>query len=147
MYEIQPNLYLSAYHHISLDNCMNPFIVNCTKNLDMLSTDNIRIAVDDNGSQEALDILLTAFPSAVNIIDRKLKNDQTVVVHCLAGRQRSAAVIAAYLMAKCGYTLDDAIGFIKKKKVDAFFPNINFLWSLEQYESRCTSVKPMTQTY
>lgn len=134
MYEIIPNLYLSSYHQIDLTHYTNPFILNCTKNLDMVNNDNIRIAVDDNGTHKALEILLDALPEVIDKIHQRLNQNQTVIVHCLAGRQRSAAVVAAYLMDKHSYSLDDAIEHIKKKKIDAFFPNVNFIWSLEQYE-------------
>lgn len=100
----------------------------------MLCENNIRIAIDDNGSQEAFDELLKVLPKVIDIIDDKLNAQQTVIVHCLAGRQRSAAVVAAYLMAKYSYSLDYAIEYIKCKKIDAFFPTANFAWSLQEYE-------------
>jgi hypothetical protein len=45
MYKIIDNLLVSAYH--SIENLPNTFIVNCTKNLDMLNDDNVRVYVDD----------------------------------------------------------------------------------------------------
>jgi dual specificity MAP kinase phosphatase len=77
-------------------------------------------------------------PSVLESIDGVLKNDGRVVVHCRAGQQRSAAVMAAYLMRK-GILLDDAIKYIKTKKKDAFLHSVNFMPALKIFENRrCT---------
>ena len=62
----------------------------------------------------------------VDLIDNHLKNG-IVVVHCLAGRQRSAAVIASYLIKFHGKSVNESIDFVKSKKRDAFFPHVNFM--------------------
>lgn len=133
MYEIIPRLYLSAYHSVNIG-FSNVFIVNCTKDLDMLNEDNLRLFIDDNGNQDEKSKMLSALPEIVKVIDNKLQNNTTVIVHCLAGRQRSATVVAAYLMYKYEFSVDDAIAYVKSKKKDAFFPYVNFRWSLEEYE-------------
>lgn len=131
MYEILPNLYLSSYHSVKVT--PDTFIVNCTKDLPMLHNNNARIAVDDDMSHEALHGMLRALPNIVDEIERQLQKQNRVVVHCLAGQQRSPTVIAAYLVAKCGYTLEDAIRYVRSKKNDAFFWSINFRDSLIQF--------------
>lgn len=50
----------------------------------------------------------------------QLANGETVYVHCKAGRGRSAAIVIAYLMQYQGFTLDDAIAFVKERR-----PQIN----------------------
>lgn len=138
MYEIINNLFLSAYHTIDCDfdstTISSAFIVNCTKDLEMLNGNNIRIAVDDDMSDEAINGMLEALPNVIQLIDDNLKNNKKVIVHCLAGRQRSATVIAAYLMSKHGYSLQDAIEYIRTKKRDAFFPSVNFMNTLKKYD-------------
>ncbi|WP_396189492.1 dual specificity protein phosphatase family protein [Flavobacterium sp.] len=131
MFEIIPNLYLSSYHSVIITS--NTFIVNCTKNLDMLNDNNIRIPVNDDGSIEAMDTMVKLLPDIIELIDAKLKENQIVVVHCLAGQQRSPAVIAAYLMTKHGYSLKNAMDHIKSIKKDAFFWTCNFQYTLEQF--------------
>jgi protein-tyrosine phosphatase len=133
MYEIKKNLYLSSYHSIEL--LPNTFIVNCTKNLDMLNNDNIRIYVDDDMNDNSINDMYLSFNNIVNIIDEKIKDNKNVIVHCLAGQQRSPAIIAAYLMIKCNYKLADAIEYIREKKKDAFFWKVNFIKSLEMLEN------------
>lgn len=138
MYEIIPNLYLSAYHEVKTT--QNTFIVNCTKNLPM-KCDGIRIAVDDDMSREAMYGMLQAFENTIEMIHQQLANNKEVVVHCLAGQQRSPTVIAAYLITKCNFTLEDAIIHIRNKKKDAFFWMVNFRDSLEQYNMILKSKK------
>lgn len=131
MHEIIPNLFLSSYHSVEVT--PDTFIVNCTKDLPMLNDNNARIAVNDDMSREALHGMLLALPEVVDEIERQLESGNRVVVHCLAGQQRSPTVIAAYLVAKCGYSLLDAITYIRSKKKDAFFWSVNFRDSLEQF--------------
>lgn len=132
MYEIIPNLYLSSYHEVCVTS--NTFIVNCTKNLDMLNNNNIRIAVDDDKSSEAINGMLSVLPNIVELIDTKIQANELVVVHCLAGQQRSPTVIAAYLMAKHNYTVQEAITHIRSIKKEAFFWTVNFQDTLDQYQ-------------
>ena len=65
------------------------------------------------------------------MIHVNLMEKTPVVVHCQAGRQRSAAVIAGYLMKYHGYSLENVIEFIRSKKREAFFPEVNFLDTLK----------------
>ena len=131
MHEIIPNLYLCAFHEVKVDN--DTFVVNCTKDLPMKSKNGVRIAVDDDMSREALYGMLLALQGIVDEIDNQLNKNKKVVVHCLAGQQRSPTVIAAYLIAKHGYELKDAIHYIRNKKKDAFFWSVNFRDSLEKF--------------
>jgi dual specificity MAP kinase phosphatase len=133
MYEIIPNLYLASYHSIEL--LPNTFIVNCTKNLDMLNDDNIRIDVDDDMNDDSINKMYNTLNNIVDIIDEQIINNKNVIVHCLAGQQRSPTVIAAYLISKKEYKLNDAIEYIREKKKDAFFWQINFIKSLEMFNN------------
>jgi dual specificity MAP kinase phosphatase len=132
MHEIVPNLFLADYESARLHTPDNAFIVNCSKDLPMIRDQGVRISVDDNGSQEAMHTMLKALPSVVDLIQTHLQL-QPVVVHCQAGRQRSATVIAAYLYKYGGYSLEDAVHYVRDKKRDAFFWNVNFRDSLEWF--------------
>lgn len=139
MYEIIPRLYLSAYGSIDLSqlrerNERNVFIVNCTKNLPMLHENGMRIDVDDDRSSECIDKMFSCFPHVVGKIHEQLEADNVVIVHCLAGQQRSPAVIVAYLMLKCGYEMSVAIEFVRSKKPDAFFWSVNFQEALHKLD-------------
>lgn len=99
----------------------------------MIHSDGIRLPVDDNGSNEAMQTMGIYLPAVVDIIHDHISSKRNVVVHCLAGRQRSASVIAAYLMKYHGYTLETAIQSIRETKPDALW-DVNFREPLEAFE-------------
>jgi len=135
MIEIISNLFLSSYNDIELHEPLSKyFIVNCSKDLQMKCNDNIRLSVDDNGSNESIDIMYKSFDKICNIIDKKLSNNKIVIIHCLAGVQRSPTIICAYLMLKKNYKLEEAILLLISKKSNIFFYNINFIESLQKLE-------------
>ena len=134
MYEILPNLFLSSFGDILDENSSNFFIVNCTKNLPMISNNNIRLSIDDNETKKSMDIMYNSFEKICDRIDIELSNNNKVIVHCLAGIQRSPTIICAYLMIKKQYQLQDAILYIKSKKNNIFFCKINFMASLQKLQ-------------
>ena len=134
MYEILPKLYLSSFADIDLSlSDDDVFIINCTKELPMKYNNNYRISVNDDMSDNSFTIMYDSFAKVVDIIDINLEKNKKVIVHCFAGIQRSAAVICAYLMI-LGYTLEDAILFMRQKKPDVFIGNINFIVSLQKLQ-------------
>ncbi len=124
MYQIIPNLYLSDYRDAH-QAPKNWYIINCTKDLPMISNYGTRLPIDDDLSLSAFMTMESHLPRLINEIDRIRGSGQTVLVHCFAGQQRSAAVVAAYLMSK-GLSKNDAIQHIKSIKLDAFFTGVNF---------------------
>ena len=52
-----------------------------------------------------------------------------------AGMQRSAAVVAAYLMYKRGYTWDEARNYVQAKKPETFTPIATFDKTLKVYQA------------
>ena len=134
MYEIIPNLYLSSYHEAKrYPDIQDFFVVNCTKDLPMISDDNMRVSVNDDGEKQSIDIMFMAFSRTNADIKSALDEGKKVVVHCLAGQQRSPTVVAAYLMQYCEYSIEDAIRYIRDKKKDAFFWNVNFKDAIQRY--------------
>ena len=146
MIEIIPNLYLSSFHDAK-KHPLTPtaFVVNCTKDMPLFHNNSIRIPVDDDGTPQSMHEMFSVLPSIVERIDRELKNNP-VIVHCLAGMQRSPTVIAAYLITKYPelQKLEDVIKYIRTKKPEAFLWAVNFRDSLERYEMFIRSSKPNT---
>jgi len=86
-------------------------VVNCTKHIKFSSTNkiNIRIPVNDPGNSDSLVIddlppnddqviMLNALNKVIEKIAQYRKKGAGVLVHCHAGMQRSAVVVAAYLL-------------------------------------------------
>ena len=131
MVEIIKNLYLCSWSDAqdlapTLDNLL---IVNCTKDLRSLTAGTYRIAIDDHHKHEDTLKLNEQILEVTEKIHNHLASGP-VIVHCLAGRQRSAAVVASYLMIYLDMDIEQAIIFIKSKKREAFFPEINFIETL-----------------
>ena len=73
-------------------------------------------------------------------IDDVLAYGQGVLVHCRAGMQRSAAVVAAYVMWKRGWTANKALEFINRKKNETFWPVPTFEAALRAWETQLRAV-------
>ncbi|XP_072281876.1 dual specificity protein phosphatase 8-like [Pyxicephalus adspersus] len=93
----------------------------------------LRIPINDSYCEKILPWLSAAveFIGKVELINGK------VLVHCLAGISRSAAVAIAYIMRSMGLSLDDAYRFVKEKR-PTISPNFNFLGQLLEYEMSLT---------
>lgn len=133
MYNIVPRLYLSNFYEAkTVPNGW--YVINCSKDLPMVSTYGMRLPVNDDMSQEAFRTMHSALPMIIRRINNIRNSGGDVLVHCHAGQQRSAAVVAAYLMSQ-GMTKDDAIRYIKSRKRDAFLTGVNFDPVLTRYSA------------
>ncbi len=134
MYEIVSRLYLSNYEDAK-DVPRSMFVVNCSMNLPMTTTYGMRLPVNDDLRMESMDIMSRSLPVVVDHIHNIISSGGEVLVHCAAGQQRSAAVVAAYLMTTQGMSIQQAVEYIKTKKPDAFLTGVNFEKSLKEYEA------------
>jgi protein-tyrosine phosphatase len=67
-----------------------------------------------------------------------------VLVHCHAGRQRSAAVIAAYIMKFEGLSLDATLQHMKSRKRDVFSQKLIFGPCWKGFRKRFSKTIPKT---
>ena len=109
-------------------------VFNCTKDAPFHTSikKQYRVPVDDNLEEEEIRNMELWSYEIVYKLTKECK-ESTVLVHCHAGMQRSAAVIAMYLTAH-GMKSDDAINFIKSKRPIAFHHSVNFLKSIKGFE-------------
>ncbi|OIS98661.1 PREDICTED: dual specificity protein phosphatase 1-like [Nicotiana attenuata] len=56
-----------------------------------------------------------------------------VLVHCFAGKSRSATIVIAYLMKKHGMSLSEAFQLVKSKR-PVISPNAGFMIQLQNYD-------------
>lgn len=105
-------------------------VLNATKDLPIkFNVEWMRIPVDDNLKQEEINNMCAYLPHAASMIYKNYMLDQkSILVHCAAGMQRSATIIAYFLHSYLGYSMQDAMALIVSKRPVAFFGGkfINF---------------------
>jgi protein-tyrosine phosphatase len=117
-------------------------VLNCSKEKDIpnyfcnSNIEYMRIPVDDSLKQKDFDLMYQLLPCGVEFIHKHadiLK--QNILVHCFAGRQRSATCLTVYLMEKHGLNPDDACKYLLKKRPEAFHfgLSLNFDQALIKY--------------
>ncbi len=112
-------------------------VFNCTKTLPFDSTIPYmyRVPVDDNLEPvEISNMAAWAAETQMKLV-REYKAGRTILVHCHAGMQRSAAVVAMFLITTRGFTADQAMATIKQVRPIAFFPAANFERAIRTWES------------
>jgi hypothetical protein len=112
-------------------------VFNCTKDLPFSPTikRQFRVPVDDNLAAEELANMRRWAPEIVAKVLNEHNHGHTVLVHCFAGKQRSAAVVAMTLVAKTRQTADAAMAYIRQRRPVAFFPEANFDKSIRGFET------------
>ena len=119
-------------------------IFNCTKDLPFLYEErryssmtkdlpfmfNIpkqyRVPVDDNLQEEEIRNIELWSPEIAHKLLTMYNKGHTILVHCYAGMQRSAACVAILLIALKHIRADDAMNYIRSRRPVAFQPRANF---------------------
>ncbi|MGQ4892159.1 MAG: protein-tyrosine phosphatase family protein [Candidatus Njordarchaeia archaeon] len=92
-------------------NLLEPFEMKVReKHYREMSFDYLNIPIRDMTAPTMEDL-----KKAVLWIDKKIKENKPVLVHCYAGIGRTGTVVAAYLIYK-GYSVDSAISHVRKRR-------------------------------
>ena len=114
-------------------------VVNATKDLPFSSskllTNTYRVPVDDNLQDDEINNMSKWSPEIGYKVLREYKAGKRILIHCAAGMQRSAAVMAIFLITLTGQTPAIVMSHIRKKRPITFVPNANFRKSIEYYYS------------
>lgn len=143
-HEIIPNLYIGNMYSAKDINFFKTHgigaVVNATPDVPhYFANDHIeymRINVNDSLKDQDFTIMSKYLPHAVSFVHKNLHLDnKPVLVHCHAGVQRSASIVAAYLMLMKNVNLETSIKYIIHKRPVAFFNgrSVNFLPSLTRF--------------
>jgi dual specificity MAP kinase phosphatase len=122
----------SSQDRIFLNENNIKFIVNCTTDINIpewYNQDNInyiRLPIYDFNSESNNNILKDKIMSIISNIREYRNKKINILVHCFAGIQRSATVIACYLMYYYNYKPELAIFYIRYKRNIAFNPYPTF---------------------
>jgi protein-tyrosine phosphatase len=135
-FEILPHLLLGNATDAMAVSHNTKMVVNCTKEypfyVDSAYTHTHRIPVDDDGYETHL-IGGYWTQELFDNISNHILQGHDVLIHCHMGRQRSAATVAAYIIRTLKWSLPETIKYIKERKKDAFFPDVNFHDALEEF--------------
>uniref|UniRef100_A0A069DWV9 Phosphatidylglycerophosphatase and protein-tyrosine phosphatase 1 n=1 Tax=Panstrongylus megistus TaxID=65343 RepID=A0A069DWV9_9HEMI len=72
----------------------------------------------------------------VQFIQKFSDSNSSVYVHCKAGRTRSATLVGCYLMSKYGWTPEEAVDFMRKKRAHILLHTIQWE-ALKTYHANC----------
>lgn len=132
--EIVPRLFLGSVADASRGKGTYDAVVNCTPDFPFYGDPayRMRVSVLDNHPQN--DSLAPAtLMDAVHFVSDHLDAGRVVLVHCVAGQQRSPSVVAAYLIEHFCLSIDEAVQFVRMRRPSAFFESVNFRPSLEAF--------------
>jgi hypothetical protein len=125
-------------------------IVNATKDIPFADTPSsvskYRVPVDDNLEESEISNMAKWSPEIIYSILSQYRRGATILVHCAAGVQRSAAIVAMLLIVIKNMTTDEAISHIKSRRRIAFFPGVNFKRAIVSFETYYrTALVPLLQ--
>mmetsp|Transcript_35927 Transcript_35927/g.49864 ORF Transcript_35927/g.49864 Transcript_35927/m.49864 type:complete len:240 (-) Transcript_35927:234-953(-) len=79
------------------------------------------------------------FGTCISFINKALRLGRgKVLVHCYAGKSRSASIVLAWLMQCRGVTLDQALALAQSKR-PVIQPNLGFMCQLREFEDELAS--------
>jgi len=124
-------------------------IFNCTKDLPFVDTSLTlyRVPLDDNLEPSEIRNLEHWSWETVYKIHNEYKKKNKILIHCFAGMQRSAAVVAIYLIAMFRCTTAEAIAFIKRRRPIAFHTSVNFYNSIKGFEDGFRDMISKTESF
>ena len=114
------------------------FVLNCTKDIPNYYEQQpwgpsyYRIPVDDSLLKKDFIVMTDYLFHVIPYLSIMLSKGITILIHCYAGMQRSACVVAA-LLVRHRLPLHQAIQFIQNRRKVAFTPQVNFIDSLLLY--------------
>lgn len=112
-------------------------VFNCTKDLPFSPRilRKYRVPVDDNLEPQEISNMEHWAAEIVMKVIMEYKRGNSILIHCYAGMQRSAAVMAMVVIALTKQPMDSVVAFLREKRPVAFFPAINFERSIRTFES------------
>ena len=119
-----------------LKNAKIVVVFNCTKDLPFHPSirRRYRVPVHDNLEKEEIRNMELWSYEIVLKMYHEYREGNPILVHCMAGMQRSPAAIAMFLIATQRMISEQAKAFIKQKRPIAFYPSANFGESIEGFE-------------
>lgn len=149
MNEIYPGLWLgdisSSVDKSFLTQKKITMVINCTVTAPFTDLKTVRhhrrLPVKDNREKDQIYILYRNIDTLAILMHAHLKSGENLLVHCHAGRQRSAALVAGFLMKYSDLEPEETISLIRTKRSVVGIPMINFKDALLQYHEDLTKFR------
>jgi len=111
-------------------------VFNCTKDIPFAEGPShlYRVPVHDNLEKEEIENMQKWSPEIVYKMLREYRAGHTILVHCAAGMQRSAAVVLMFLMTMWRQHKEPVYAYLREKRPIVFRPSMNFRPAVEWYE-------------
>ena len=111
-------------------------VFNATKDIAFSPTikKQYRIPVDDNLQPDEIRNMTLWSHEIIYKLMQERNEGNVILVHCAAGMQRSAAIVAMYLIATRRMGVEQSMSFIKGIRPIAFRPSANFKESLIAFD-------------
>lgn len=112
-------------------------VFNCTKDAPFLMEipHKYRVPVDDNLEEDEIRNMALWSSEIVHTVLRHYAAGENILIHCMAGRQRSAAVTAMFLIALTNTHANDVMALIRSRRTIAFSPQANFAKSIKYFDN------------
>jgi len=111
-------------------------VFNCTKDIPFAAgpLHQYRVPIDDSLQQEDIQKLTEWTPEIIYKMIAEYNRGAVILVHCYAGVQRSAAVVAMFLMTLTRQPMSSIFPFLRHCRPIVFTPAMNFVQSIQSWE-------------
>jgi protein-tyrosine phosphatase len=86
-----------------------------------------------------------SFDDLSDIIQLYVAQNKKVLVHCFAGKSRSASFVIIYLIKYMNYNLNDAYKYVDSLR--DIYPNLGFIEQMMDYEKKINHIENSTLNY
>tara|TARA_B100000886_G_scaffold337912_1_gene299661 strand:- start:219 stop:656 length:438 start_codon:yes stop_codon:yes gene_type:complete len=134
--EIVPNIWLGDIEGEKYkSNIGVKYIVNCLKDLSFLNNyDTYQGVIKDSLEKYEIIKIYEYLCETTKFMYGNMIKDEPTLIFCENGNQKSATIIAAFLIKYGNHSKESAIKAIRSKYKSAFYPDINYIYSLEMFE-------------
>lgn len=111
-------------------------VFNCTKDIPFGAgpLHQYRVPIDDSLLQEDIEKLTAWTPEIIYKLIAEYNRGAVILVHCWAGVQRSAAVVAMFLMTYYRQPFSAVVPYMRQRRSIVFSPATNFEQSIRAWE-------------
>ncbi len=102
----------------------------------------LKIPLNDQNHERFTNEIFDRVNSFISLYTSSTKS-KNILIHCYMGSSRSATVVAAYMIKKYGFTVEECVKLLRSKR-DLVNINTNFAKNLQDYWEYCRDIKNIT---